>query len=1170
MQLHNLQLLHRDGTPLGTFEPLEGSYHEESVGNIARLVLVIVSDEPLIFPLMTYTQYRGETFTLYQPAELTKVSSREYRYTLTFGASGELMRTTKYKFIVDSPRQLKSKFPLTATPRDFLDLLVRNLNEREGGYYVGDVLDAPHKTLAFSHETCLEALERIAEAFKTEWSIQGKRISLGKVEKFKDNPLALGYGKGKGLRSGISIAPEANKFPIGRLFVISGERNIDRATYARDRRPEGASTLLLPKSQTITIDSVSYQTDERGEYISLAEADTLSRGEEAYDASDIYPHRLGVVSQVFTIPYQDKETGQELQHYDFTDLTIPETLNFAEHRLPNERAFVTFQSGRLAGQSFDIATSKDGALGYNHTERRFRLVSRAELGIRMPEPNTFYPEAGDKYAVFGIRLPQQYIHEAEQTLLETMAKYLHEHKDARLTHKAELDALFARQNWQRIAHQITLGGCVHLSDKTIELDAIVRIASIRTDLTKPYMPQITLSNSAKSATLSSALGKLEAQEVIQEGQIKQAVQAAERTFAGAQKLVGDLADSLRGEFDKQLSPISVKTMQLLVGSEQFQFDFFPTPQVTTKIPFAYRYDHGKRELNISAQYLRHYTIGQGSILASANKIQDLRLWKLPQTTYTAKAHEDKLYVYAICPKLGEDASWLIDTKPRPFDNDPEAYTLLVGILQGEEFTRMHGFTEVSPARVTTARIVSQDGSTYFDLERNEIRGNITFLGGKTIEDKVKEANANDYLRRAIHDGSTTIAGGLISTGDILLRDEAQQVRSLISGNPSNQLAFVAGIDKFGQSDQSNRIELRHDGTAKLGNIDVLGDRILVRTDETAGNAVRFGGDPISYQNLIVGQTQNTQELVQGLSRSQTLTTQSPDYQHKAILKSFKVNTAKADVSISAGTLSVLYQAGNDTARGYVRLSIDIILKEKTSGRIIAREGVGLMEDLQSPRLEDGDDSPRDDYSLDPSLPAENRIEGWGRRSNQFSITASLEQGEYILEAVMEASQALKQGSTFASFDISDLNLKIRGSNNIREVSFTRNSLTAAFGENKFLHLQEEGDTFLAIRGKTDMPGVLASGECYRQGEHSNQFGAKASQLPIRKEGNAWIVPHNIGHTRYHVFITINTLNRWGQAPVIVVRDKRTDRFSVYFEGRDGATHTHSSTFSYLVIGDNSV
>jgi len=76
-------------------------------------------------------------------------------------------------------------------------------------------------------------------------------------------------------------------------------------------------------------------------------------------------------------------------------------------------------------------------------------------------------------------------------------------------------------------------------------------------------------------------------------------------------------------------------------------------------------------------------------------------------------------------------------------------------------------------RVTTGRIQSQDGETYFDLDSGVIRGEIVFKPGSSGLDNVEEASPNDWdnafrLANAVKgdDDFTLISGSKILTGSI--------------------------------------------------------------------------------------------------------------------------------------------------------------------------------------------------------------------------------------------------------------------------------------------------------------------------------------------------------------------------------------------------------------------
>ena len=180
------------------------------------------------------------------------------------------------------------KFSLTASPKDFLQLIVDNMNVGDSGWTAGSYVDAPEKTISFNMNM-FDVINRIAQEFTTEWEIENKTIHLRKVEKFKDDPLALSYGKGNGFKSGVGRANDGDNQPIGRLYVQGGERNIDFSTY-------GSTSLLLPKSATLVYDGKTFRSDAHGMYIARDGNNLLA--EDSFDANHIYPKRVGTVSEV--------------------------------------------------------------------------------------------------------------------------------------------------------------------------------------------------------------------------------------------------------------------------------------------------------------------------------------------------------------------------------------------------------------------------------------------------------------------------------------------------------------------------------------------------------------------------------------------------------------------------------------------------------------------------------------------------------------------------------------------------------------------------------------------------------------------------------------------------------------------------------------------------------
>ena len=115
---------------------------------------------------------------------------------------------------------------------------------------------------------------------------------------------------------------------------------------------------------------------------------------------------------------------------------------------------------------------------------------------------------------------------------------------------------------------------------------------------------------------------------------------------------------------------------------------------------------------------------------------DYHYWSMP--TYQSAVLDDprkKYYLYikanGTAPKGTAGSAEFLLSETAYSMNQGRFYYFLVGILNSESdgersFVTLYGFTEVLPGRITTDRIVSADGNTYFDLANGEIGGRILF------------------------------------------------------------------------------------------------------------------------------------------------------------------------------------------------------------------------------------------------------------------------------------------------------------------------------------------------------------------------------------------------------------------------------------------------------------
>ena len=696
----------------------ENSYHEESLGAVARLVVETKSGSVLNIPLGSWCMWRGEKYVVYTAPEVVKQSTLEYSYTITLHSEAQRLSMTKFKFIVDTPRDVRLKFSLSGTPRFFLEQIIRCLGD---GWSIGSCLEAPAQALSFNHEDCLAALSRVAEAFKTEWHISGRVLHLGKVNGRKEEALPLSYGKGNGLLPGLSVQQDGDHIPAGRVYVIGGVRNIDPSSY-------GSRSLCMPKSSRLSYGGRVYLSDDKGEVLSVEGMSLDNRAETSYDGSGVYPHRVGRVSSVV-------RTAQG--NYDIIDKDCD--VDYSKLRIAGEKAVITFQSGRLAGRSFDIAQDEK-ALKYDHAAKRFQLVSVDEDGLRLPEPKTFYPAEGDTYAVFGIKLPAQYIDKAERELMETAVRYMHEQIEPRVTYRAELDGIYSSKNWTSIGGKLKLGAMVHLTDSSLGIDDYVRISSIHTPLSKERKPKLTLSNAIVLPSLASTIGRLEAEEVSRSNDVDRVGRDSHRSMEQAIQHSTLVVAALSDRFTREISPVAVQTMQLLLGDQRTQLRFV-SPASWQPV-----WNKLRSVVVLPEGVIEHQTLGLPATISNAEPAR--KRWTLLRLESPHLGEAGKpYYIYAQVPKSGDRGAYRIEEQHLPFETSTH-YNLLLGTLSSADasgsrsFARLYGFTEVLPGQMRTERIASPDGTFVLDLVSKQIiTPSLRFSsGGKTVQEIIREGD----------------------------------------------------------------------------------------------------------------------------------------------------------------------------------------------------------------------------------------------------------------------------------------------------------------------------------------------------------------------------------------------------------------------------------------------
>lgn len=797
-------------------EVKDESYSYEAIMGEYTLTLYFSHPGYIEIPVGSWCDFYGKRYSLKRDSNFKKNGERNFEYTLILETGEADAMLWKVRHTVDR----SIKFSYTAKPHEHLRLLVENLNRRSTGWKVGDCIEGTEKVINYNHTYILDAFNQLAELYETEWQIieetvegkQIKTIHLRKVEYNKENPLKLSYGKGHGFKVG--VGRESGEIPPEIILVETTERNIDYSTY-------GSKYLLLPKNKTIRFDGIKfeneegfdstkariYKTDADGTCVMRADKELTTAKEDSLDCTAIYPSRVGTVSAVI-------EVNKKNNFFDFVDKDIPEELNFEDCLIAGESMTVIFQTGMLTGKEFEVKyihEAKD-----KKEARRFEIVPQEIDGITMPEPEVWRPKVGDTYAVFGMQLPKAYIcNDSTQTgasweAFKEAAKYLYEHEDKAFIFTGTLDGIWAKKRWLEIGGKIVLGGYVDFYDTQFHPEgSLIRMIGIKRYINNPYSPEIELSNEPVSTSVSSDLNKIETNKVEVDIKHKDALQFTKRRFRDAKETMSMLEDALLN-FSGSVNPITVSTMQLLVGDESLQFRFVNSKTNPVQVSHNITYNASTRILNAPAGILQHLTLGISS-LSSSHKADEYKYWDMAEYNSPALIDpEKKYYLYAKVGKENQAGTFLLSETAIKMEQITGYYHLLTGVLNSEyegsrSFVQLYGFTEILPGRVTTERILSPDGDTYFDLVKSEIGGNIQIKAGSSGLENLSEWEAAHQeikdAAKAAKDAADSVEGlhnyvdGAFADG-LIDEAEAKAIEKYINTINNTKQAIEATYNKL--------------------------------------------------------------------------------------------------------------------------------------------------------------------------------------------------------------------------------------------------------------------------------------------------------------------------------------------------------------------------------------
>lgn len=692
-----------------------------------NIQLSIISTELLDFEKGDKIIVCGEEYTIRTRATREMKTDRYYQYDAVFyGVMYELMKT-QYRNTDESGKSTSMTFDLTYSIRDFVKVIIYNMNRDYPGLWAFDEANCPDtepRTISFSKQNCLQVLQSLCSDnnFKLEFRItqnNGVRtIHIGKFGTKVVPPNGSDYfewGKGGGLFT-LKDQKVDDKAIITRLWVEGGTTNIrsDYRNYSerlqlpypkrmnKNEHTLADGTVIPADSEMIGID------DDNKRYIEDAElAQEIGSEEDGAQYDDIYPKRTGVVTAIV----EDDLNSFVDDTMDF-DLNEKDD-NGTKYLINGVTAKITFITGRLAGQQFEVKA--DG--GYDHAKKQFTLIpftDKRGLTIPTTDSEAFRVEVGNTYKITDINLPKSYEDNAEEDLWYAGYDDFKPRTQSRVQYALTFDRSYFLENLPDDSETsvFKVGDYVPVKDVRFGVEKSIRIQKISRNLLVDHDYSLTLSDTTTiSISQQTVIDVIEHNKIIEANRLKD-LSKARRGWRTTEELRNMVYDT-DGYFDPEnIRPNSIDTNMLTVGAKSQQFVLIGVVMQANVNGNANRFD-------ASSGILAHLTIDETTI----------KQWNLSELSVTL-SEQGGYYVFAKCSKTGSNGVFVVTQTPYKFEptEDPNNYYFQIGIISSlypddnfRDFVTTYGFTRINGKTITTGTIVTSDGECYLDLDGNKFR-----------------------------------------------------------------------------------------------------------------------------------------------------------------------------------------------------------------------------------------------------------------------------------------------------------------------------------------------------------------------------------------------------------------------------------------------------------------
>lgn len=646
----------------------ENSYTVEEIMGEHTLTLTFLSRNVVELQINDYIDFEGTKYKIRHNEKVTKrETSLGWEYTVQFYSSRYDLQDVQF-FLHGTPERKKNFDYYTGTARDWLNLMVTNMNRGDSGWVAGSCIESRMITLSFKDKTVGTVLDELIKELDSEYWISGKTMNIGKRE-YASNGLVLAQGEGMGFTE-LEVSAVDDTPPVTVLYPYGSDKNLG-SDY-------GADYLLLPEGRL----SIEKNVEKYG------------RIEKSMQFDHIFP------KGEFAVTEKIDDCTLRASGMDF---------NLTDCLLDGVEVIVTFQDGGLAG--YDLAIVEDS---WDNDLKQFKLKQNdQENALKVPGDINF--SVGDKFILTGLKMPQSYRDNASLQLQEEAQAWLDGKCEKRIQLRGKCDeVIFRLQNLF-----IACGQMVGVYSEQLDIDREIRVTKVKRyiekDGTPSYRYELTLSDFLESNGFKDLVDDVNKVPEEIEDKVKPVREHTKRSWRDVMETLGMMFDPEGDYFTELIKPLAVHTAQLIVGTNSQQMELIG-------VKFIPNADNDANYFKNTAGKLVHFTVSEEirewAIPAASFRLNN----SLAYYVYAKCPKEGKngsIYVSERQIKLEDETGYYhfwVGVLNTPED----------GV---RSWLPNYGYTEIAGQTITTGVIKDKNARLIIDLINGIITGKVTFTSG---------------------------------------------------------------------------------------------------------------------------------------------------------------------------------------------------------------------------------------------------------------------------------------------------------------------------------------------------------------------------------------------------------------------------------------------------------